>query len=258
MQTHKITLTYPTSWLTVNVEIRDRTTNAVFESGVAIENGTTATYDYDFDWADSTDYIYIATVTGLNTMRGAVYYEVSGGWSGWLTTEEHEKLMSITGGGGYAVRQWLDAQEKKYLRETHEKVLKLENTDLTKIQEQLNEINSQNDIAKEDIIDTIKETESYICKDIKKTNTELSKDNVATRQLIRQKSDKIDKNVLKLADRQDLTDKMIEDEADELEEEIEALYEKEADDFEQELDDQLNAEFDQIESETNQVTNGNN
>lgn len=256
MQTHKITLSYPTSWLTVNVEIRNRTTDAVLESGVAVENGTTATYDYDFDGADDTDYIYIATVTGLNTMRGAVYYEVSGGWSG-LTTEEHEKLMGITGGGGYAV-SGLDAVDKKYLRETHEKVSKLENTDLTKVQEQLNEISSQNDIAKEDIIDTIKEIEIEICSDVVRTKTEIKKDNVSTRQLIRQKAEKIDKNVSKLADRQDLTDKMIEDEADELEDQIEELYEKEADDLEIEIDDQFNKEFDKIESEINQLTNGNN
>ena len=48
------------------------------------------------------------------------------------------------------------------------------------------------------------------------------------------------------------------DEADELEDQIDALYEKEADDLEKEIDDKLNEEFDQIESETNQLTNGNN
>jgi hypothetical protein len=82
MQTHKITLSYPTSWLTVNVEIRNRTTNAVLETGVAIENGTTATYDYDFEWADNADYIYIASVSGLNDIRGAVFYEAPSGWGG--------------------------------------------------------------------------------------------------------------------------------------------------------------------------------
>lgn len=82
MQTHKITLSYPTSWLTVNVEIRNRTTNAVLESGVAVENGTTATYDYDFDWDDNTDYIYIASVSWLNTIKGAVFYEAASGWWG--------------------------------------------------------------------------------------------------------------------------------------------------------------------------------
>lgn len=258
MQTHKITLSYPTSWLTVNVEIRNRTTDAVLESGVAVENGTTATYDYDFDGADNTDYIYIATVTGLNTMRGAVYYEVSGGWSG-LTTEEHDKLMGITGGGGMSINyQAINSHTTSKVNELKEEIAKIPKTDLSGIENTLNDIDSHINLAKEDIIDTINEIENEICSDVVRTKTEIKKDNVSTRQLIRQKAEKIDKNVSKLADRQDLTDKMIEDEADELEDQIEELYEKEANDLEIEIDDQLNQEFDQIESEINQLTNGNN
>ena len=156
MQTHKITLSYPNSWLTVNVEITNRTTNAVLESGVAVENGTTATYDYDFDGADDTDYIYIATVTGLNTMRGVVYYEASSGWSG-LTTEEHDKLMGITGGGGMSINyQAINSHTTSKVNELKEEIAKIPKTDLSGIENTLNEISSQNDIAKEDIIDTIK------------------------------------------------------------------------------------------------------
>jgi len=118
-------------------------------------------------------------------------------------------------------------------------------------------MHSHIELANTNVIDTIKEIENYICKDIKQTNTELKKDNVSTRQLVRQKTEKLDKNISKLADRQDLTDKMIEDEADELEEEIDKLYEKEADDLEKEIESKFNEEFDKIESEINQITNGN-
>lgn len=259
MQTHKITLSYPTSWLTVNVEIRNRTTNAVLESGVAVENWTTATYDYDFDGADDTDYIYIATVTGLNTMRGAVYYDVSGGLSGGLTTEEHDKLMGITGGGGVSINyQAINSHTTSKVNELKEEIAKIPKTDLSGIENTLNDIDSHIELAKGEVIDTINEIENEICSDVVRTKTEIKKDNVSTRQLIRQKAEKIDKNISKLSDMQDLTDKMIEDEADELEDQIDALYEKEADDLEKEIDDKLNEEFDQIESETNQLTNGNN
>lgn len=167
--------------------------------------------------------------------------------------------MGITGGGGISINyQAINSHTTSKVNEIKEELARMPKTDLSGIENTLNEISSQNDIAKEEIIDTIKEIEIEICSDVVRTKTEIKKDNVSTRQLIRQKTEKIDKNVSKLADRQDLTDKMIEDEADELEDEIETLYEKEADDFEKELDDQLNAEFDQIESETNQLTNGNN
>ena len=227
MQTHKITLSYPNSWLTVNVEIRNRTTDAVLESGVAVENGTTATYDYDFDGADDTDYIYIATVTGLNTMRGAVYYEVSGGWSG-LTTEEHDKLMGITGGGGMSINyQAINSHTTSKVNELKEEIAKIPKTDLSGIENTLNDIDSHIELAKGEVIDTINEIENEICSDVVRTKTEIKKDNVTTRQLIRQKAEKIDKNVLKLADRQDLTDKMIEDEAEEIEEALEQVDEEE-------------------------------
>lgn len=138
-----------------------------------------------------------------------------------------------------------------------EQIDKIPKTDLAKVEEQLNDIDSHITLAFGDTIDTIKETENEICSDIIRKSKDIETSNVKTRQLIRQKAEKIDKNVSKLSDRQDLTDKMIEDEADELEHQIEQLYEKEADDFEKEIEDQLNKEFDQIESEINQLTNGN-
>ena len=244
MQTHKITLSYPTSWLTVNVEIRNRTTNAVLESGVAVENGTTATYDYDFDGADDTDYIYIATVTGLNTMRGAVYYEVSGGWSG-LTTEEHDKLMGITGGGGMSINyQAINSHTTSKVNELKEEIAKIPKTDLSGIENTLNDIDSHIDIISEEIKDNISLTEKEICSDIIRKSKDLEASNISTRQLVRQKAKKLEENTQKLADRQDLTDKMIEREVDSIEEELEWIYNMECDIIENEM---YNKEADDIE-----------
>lgn len=76
-----------------------------------------------------------------------------------------------------------------------------------------------------------------------------------TRNLVRQKTKKIDENVSKLADRQDLTDKMIEDEANEIEDQIEQILNEEADMIENEI---YNMEADEIEKDiTNQSNDGN-
>lgn len=115
---------------------------------------------------------------------------------------------------------------------------------------------SQNDIAKTEILDTIKASENEICIDIIRKSKEIKDDNVKTRNLVRQKSEKIDKNVSKLADRQDLTDKMIEGEAEEIERIIEQNIDMEADNIELEIQKQIDKEIEEIES--NQTANGNN
>ena len=132
----------------------------------------------------------------------------------------------------------------------------LVNTDVSNIEEQLNENYSHFDIAKTEIIDTIKETEIEICSDIVRSKKELKEDNVLTRNLVRQKTDKVDKNVLKLADRQDMTDKIIEDESEEIERIIEQNIDMEADNIESEINKQIDQEIEEIES--NQNANGNN
>ena len=77
-----------------------------------------------------------------------------------------------------------------------------------------------------------------------------------TRELVRQKTKKLDENVSKLADRQDLTDKTIEDEASEIEASLEKIINDEADSIEKEKESQIEKEIQEIES--NQLTNGNN
>ena len=134
--------------------------------------------------------------------------------------------------------------------------LKKPKVDFTEINKKLNENKSQIELAKDKIIDTIKASENEICSDIIRKTKELKEDNVITRNLVRQKAEKIDKNVSKLADRQDMTDQMIEDEADELEKIIEQNIDMEADNIESEINKQIDKEIEEIES--NQSANGNN
>jgi hypothetical protein len=130
----------------------------------------------------------------------------------------------------------------------------LENTpDYT---EKLYEIDSHIELAKDETIDTIKEAETEVCSDIIRKTKEIKEDNITTRNLVRQKTKKIDENVSKLADRQDLTDKMIESEADEIEKLIEQNIDFEADEIEKQIQEQIDKEIEEIES--NQSNDGNN
>lgn len=127
----------------------------------------------------------------------------------------------------------------------------LVNTDVSNIEEQLSENYSQIELATEQIINTIKASETEICSDVIRKSKDLETSNVKTRNLVRQKTEKIDKNVLKLADRQEKTDKMIEHEADEIEKELEDIFKQEADMIEDELENQYKMEADEIEKELN-------
>lgn len=142
----------------------------------------------------------------------------------------------------------INSHTSRKVNELKEQIAKIPKTDLSEIGTKLDEIESQNEIAKDKIIDTIKSSENEVCSDIIRKNKEIKEDNISTRNLIRQKTKKIDENVSKLADRQDLTDKMIESEADEIEQEIEQIHNKEADMIESEIKKQHESEADEIES----------
>lgn len=110
---------------------------------------------------------------------------------------------------------------------------------------------SQNDIANAKIIDRIDSSETEICSDIVRKTKELKEDNVKTRNLVRQKSEKVVKYAEKQLDRQEKTDKMIEDEANEIEKDLEKIFTQEADMIEKDLEDQYKMEADDIEKEIN-------
>lgn len=221
------------------------------------------------EWLASAVWNSLATEYNTNGTMGAKLNLASSGWvdydalaqvvweygvrslteSAGLSIEEHDKLMSLSSGGGWASINYgaINSHTTKKVEELKEQIAKIPKTDLTWIEKQLNEIDSQNKIDYTSIIDTIKEESNEVSSDVIRKTRELEESNVKTRQLIRQKAEKIDKNVSKLSDRQELTDKLIEDQAEEIESELERIYEQEADMLENEINAQFEKEADEIE-----------
>ena len=108
---------------------------------------------------------------------------------------------------------------------------------------------SHNNIANDKIITTIEDIEKGINTEIKSVNKEISTENVATRQLIRQKAKKQEEFIQKQLDSDAKEQKMMED----IEEEFEEL-EKEDKEIEEEFENQeieeIKAEFENQEKET--------
>lgn len=173
--------------------------------------------------------------------------------SAGLSTEEHNKLFSLENstGGGYRNGSEFNAQDRKLLKDAHEKVMTLENTDNQKLEKKLDEIDSHIFLAKDETIDIVKEIETEICSDIVRSKKEIQKDNVATRQLVRQKT----KNLAELAQKQldsDAKDTaMIESITQEFQQQ--ENEEKEIhDEFDKQEMDEIVAEFEKQEKETKQ------
>ena len=249
----KISLIYPDSWLTISISIRNRDSWVEEFSWTMTEVGTTKVYKYDFTEVANTDYVYVSSCTWYDSMSGVVYMDTTQ----WLTTEEHTHLMQLvnsTWGGGIS-SQAIQTSISNVKKEIIEKIEEIKPTDLTWIETKLNETNSHITLATDDILNTIKESETEICSDIIRSKKEIKEDNVSTRQLVRQKTEKLDKNISKLADRQDLTDKTIEDEADSIEASLEQIYMQEADNIENEMEDQYKKEAQDIEDEINNEIN---
>lgn len=249
----KISLIYPDSWLTISISIRNRDSWVEEFNWTMTEVGTTKVYKYDFTEVANTDYVYVSSCTWYDSMSGVVYMDITQ----WLTIEEHTHLMQLvnsTWGGGIS-SQAIQTSISNAKKEIIEKIEEIKPTDLTWIETKLNENYSHITLATDDILNTIKESETEICSDIIRSKKEIKEDNVSTRQLVRQKTEKLDKNISKLADRQDQTDKMIEDEADEIEKSLEQIYMQEAENIEKEMEDQYKKEAQEIEDEINKEIN---
>lgn len=159
-------------------------------------------------------------------------------------------------GGGFsinyqAINSHTTSKVNELKEELDKKIKKIPQVSLQNVEDTLNEIVSQNDIANAKIIDRIDSSETEICSDIVRKSKELKEDNVKTRNLVRQKSEKIVKYAEKQLDRQEKTDKMIEDEANEIEKDLEKIFTQEADMIEKDLEDQYKMEADDIEKEIN-------
>lgn len=159
-------------------------------------------------------------------------------------------------GGGFsinyqAINSHTTSKVNELKEELDKKIKKIPQVSLQNVEDTLNEIVSQNDIANAKIIDRIESSETEICSDIVRKTKELKEDNVKTRNLVRQKSEKVVKYAEKQLDRQEKTDKMIEDEANEIEKDLEKIFTQEADMIEKDLEDQYKMEADDIEKEIN-------
>lgn len=249
----KISLIYPDSWLTISISIRNRDSWVEEFSWTMTEVGTTKVYKYDFTEIANTDYVYVSSCTWYDSMSGVVYMDITQ----WLTIEEHTHLMQLvnsTWGGGIS-SQAIQTSISNAKKAIMDRIDEIKPTDLTEIETKLNENYSHITLATDDILNTIKESETEICSDIIRSKKEIKEDNVSTRQLVRQKTEKLDKNISKLSDRQDQTDKMIEEQAEEIEEELEQIYMKEAENIEKEMEDQYKKEAQEIEDEINKEIN---
>jgi len=189
----KLSLSYPETWLTISISLKDRDTWIEEFSGVMTE--VSKVYKYDFVEVAWIDYIYVATCTGYDDMTGVIYTEST--TSGWLTTEEHNKLFSLensTGGGGFS-SQAIQTSISNAKKAIIDRIDEIKPTDLSGIETKLNETNSHIDIAKWEIIDTIKQESIEVSSDVIRKSKDLETSNVKTRNLVRQKTEKINKKL---------------------------------------------------------------
>jgi Mg2+ and Co2+ transporter CorA len=126
---------------------------------------------------------------------------------------------------------------------------------LDKIENTLDETREDISLAKGEIITRIKEVETEVCSDIVRKTKELKEDNVSTRNLVRQKSDKVVKFATKQLDTMERIEKEIEDTENEIKEEFERVEQEEkeiADMFDEyELEEEeIKKEFDKLDSNT--------
>lgn len=149
----KISLSYPDTWLTISISVKNRDTWVEDFTGTMTEVGTTREYKYDFTEVVDTDYVYVATVTGYSPMSGVIYRD---GWG--LTTDESTHLLQLvnsTGGGGFINYEAINSHTTRKANELKDEISKIPKTDLSGINTKLNEINSHIDIAKTSVLDKI-------------------------------------------------------------------------------------------------------
>lgn len=161
-------------------------------------------------------------------------------------------------GGGFSINyQAINSHTSSKVNELKEvidkKIKEIPQVSLENTEKKLNEIVSQNDIAKTEIINTIKSSENEICSDVIRKTKEIKEDNIKTRNLVRQKSEKVVKYAEKQLDRQEKLEKEIEDTENEIKEEFERIEseEKEISDLFDQYDkdeEEIKAEFDKLES----------
>ena len=83
----KISLSYPDTWLTINISVRNRDTGIEDFSWVMDE--VDGTYKYDFVEEPNTDYVYTAICATYSDLRWTIYRD-----GGGLTIEQAIELSN--------------------------------------------------------------------------------------------------------------------------------------------------------------------
>lgn len=171
-------------------------------ASVTAYNGTTkvATIYTSMTWNEWS--VIPDTTTGYVMLP---QHSISSGGGGGATPEEIWTYSdrTITGGGwggGFsinyqAINSHTTSKVNELKKELEKKIKEIPQVSLQNVEDTLNEIVSQNDIANEKIIDRIDSSETEICSDIVRKSKELKEDNVKTRNLVRRKTEKINKKL---------------------------------------------------------------
>lgn len=71
---NKISLSYPETWLTININVYKLSDETLDNSGVLDEVGSTWIYIYTFTWDGVSDYSYVATCPWYNDIWGTLFH----------------------------------------------------------------------------------------------------------------------------------------------------------------------------------------
>ena len=198
---------------TLNYQVNTNVVDLEFDNVSATSIPIKITWAYIYR-DDGTTVIYSGSKS--IQMDPARAYQV---WVSGLTTAEHDQLFAIWrsmwGGSGFSeiFKSNLASTKNEIIRKIEDESSIIR----TNIDENNNEINSHITVAKDSIIHTINQTETEICSDVVRTKKEIKEDNVSTRQLIRQKAKKQEEFIQKQIDSEAKTQKMIDDESEEIE-----------------------------------------
>lgn len=247
------------STLSGSVSVYDDSDNSLDATGSLTYNATTGHYQYDFTPLMNLSKTYTANIDfGVSALTRYISCSLSvGSTGGWLTTEEHNKLLSLensTWGWGSINYQAINSHTTNKVNELKEEIAKIPN--LSNIETQLNDIDSHIELAKNDTIDRIETVENEVCSDIIRKTKEIKEDNIKTRNLVRKKTKNLAEIAQKQLDSEVKTQKMIDDELEEIETLIEQNIDFEADEIERQIQEQIDKEINEIES--NQSNDGNN
>lgn len=183
----QITLIYPDSWLSPTISVKNRDTWSEDFTWAMTEVGTTAAYIFDFTEAESTDYIYTATVTDFDDLSGVIYsstwwatpeeidaeltakhgewpWNQRVNWIGWLKSNEMEELLDrfkkdILKAKTEPIKEEKETLESKLARSRSEKTQEKITNQLKQLQDKLESIenNLDNDYTLDYIEDKFNE-----------------------------------------------------------------------------------------------------